>query len=113
MTTLVQEAYHISDIDMEGFINVLVMSNNLAHTYFRFNDILFKSHSGRKRMIKDFIDFTNSIKAVEEKLSVYIAAYNRTNELSTESIAKLLAERKEEWKHKVIDDTYDSSVKYN
>jgi hypothetical protein len=113
MTTLLQEAYHVSDIDMEEFREVLVWRNNLAHRYFRFNDILFKSHNGRKRMIKDFVDFTNSIRSVEEKLSVYIAAYNRTAGLSAESIARLLAERKEEWKDKVIDDTYDSTVKYN
>ncbi|KIO77887.1 hypothetical protein TH53_07115 [Pedobacter lusitanus] len=113
MTALLQEAYHISDVDMEELREVLAWRNNLAHRYFRFNDVLFASHGGRKRMIKDFVDFANSIRAVEEKLSVYIAAYNRGAGLSTESIAKLLAERKEEWKDKVIDDTYDSTVKYN
>lgn len=113
MTTLLQEAYQISDIDMEEFREVLLLRNNLAHRYFRFNDVLFSSHGGRKRMIKDFVDFTNSIKAIEEKLSVYIANYNSAAGLSAERIAELLAERKEEWKDKVIDDTYDSSLKYN
>jgi len=113
MTTLLQEAYHINDIDMEEFREVLAWRNDLAHRYFRYNDILFSSPAGRKRMIKDFVDFTNSVKSVEEKLAVYIAAYNRTAGITTESIAKILEERKQEWKDKVIDDSYDSTVKYN
>lgn len=113
MATLLQEAYHLNEDDIFELKEVLGWRNNLANRYFRFNDVLFASLSGGNRMLKDFVDFANSVKVIEEKLNTYAAIYYVANGVTKDSIDTLINARKEGWKDAVIDDNYDSSIRSN
>ena len=113
MATLLQDAYQINEDDMTELKEVLGWRNNLSQRYFRFNDVLLSSDIGRKRMVKDFVDFANSVSAIDTKLNTYVTHYDTAAGVSAGSIKQLLAERKEKWKDTVIDDTYDSSIHTN
>ena len=97
MTTLLQEAYQISDIDMEELKSLLSVKNDLANRYFRFNDLTFASEEDCNRMIKDFVDFTSRMQLINEKLNIYRAFYNTKTGATEEVIATALAAKKEEW----------------
>jgi hypothetical protein len=113
MATLLQDAYHMNEDDIFELKEVLGWRNNLANRYFRFNDILFSSPGGRQKMVKDFVDFANSVKAISEKLDTYAAIYYVTQSVTKDSIDQMINARKEEWKDAVIDDSYDSSIRSN
>ena len=110
MTTLLQDAYLIDEDTMQELREVLTWRNDLANRYFRFNNILFSTPDGRKRMMKDFTDFAGSITSVHDKLTVYTAKYHNKAGINAERITQLIAERNEGWKDQVIDETYDNSL---
>jgi len=113
MANDLKQAYNISDEDMMEFNTVLYWRNTLTHKYFRFNDVLFLSESGRKRMVSDFAKFTFSAKAVDEKLERYLEKYHKRAGITQESIKAMYDEVKEHWKDAEIDDSYDSTNKNN
>jgi hypothetical protein len=96
MTSLLQQAYDIDEMDMEELKHLLALKNDLANIYFRFNDLTTATEEDADRMIADFVDFSHRVQVINDKLRAYREAYNSQNEVTGESIAAAHAARKSE-----------------
>jgi len=99
MTNLLQQAYDINDVDMEELKNLLSVKNDLANRYFRFNDLTVASEEVCNHMIKDFVDFTQRVQVINEKLDLYRGFYSNKTGFTAENKAIAMAAKKEEWQH--------------
>jgi hypothetical protein len=107
MTNLLQQAYSIQEEDIVLFRNLMSMRNHMANRYFRYNDILFTKDDGPAQMFKDFVDFSRSIKLLDEKLEAYIILYNEKHGLNPNGVSSILDEQREYWKELASDENYD------
>lgn len=109
----IKYVYSLKEVDFVDFKEVVSLRNHLTHNYFRFNDNLFFSEVGQKRMIKDFIDFIEKSLAVDKMLVRYTHKYNQMAGLTEERINELILAAKSKWSNKDIDETYDSGARNN
>jgi hypothetical protein len=107
MTSLLQQAYDIHEEDIVLFRNLMSMRNHMANRYFRYNDILFTKDDGPAQMFKDFVDFSRSIKLLDDKLEAYIITYNQLHGLDPAGVSTILDEQREYWKELASDESYD------
>jgi len=107
----IKQLYQLTDEDEKELRRILKLRNYYAHDYFRFNNELFFSDSGKKRMIKDFVDFKVSVRALDAKLIEYMQQYRDKVGMTEESLDKLVAEMRDEWEKKEIDNNYNTFKK--
>ncbi|WGQ09931.1 hypothetical protein QG516_25800 [Pedobacter gandavensis] len=112
-SNIIAESYNMNQVDIVELKEVIQMRNHYTHSYFRFNDVLFHSESGKLRMVKDFFRFTIKAKSIDVKLESYAAQYNTMNHVTEEKILSMMQSVKDEWSDKVIDESYDSTKKNN
>lgn len=96
MTTLLQQAYEIDEVDMEELKSLLAYKTDLATIYFRVNDLTGASDEDADRMINDFANFNQRVQLINEKLSFYRDAFNTKTGVTEERLAAAHAARKEE-----------------
>lgn len=96
MTSLLQQAYQIDEMDMEELKHLLSLKNDLANIYFRFNDLTGASEEDADRMIAYFVGFSGRVQVMNEKLHLYREAYTTENGISKERILAAHAARKAE-----------------
>lgn len=96
MTSLLQQAYEIDEMDMEELKALLALKEDLANIYFRFNDLTAASDADAERMISDFAGFNQRVQMINEKLSLYREAYNTKTGVTAEQLAAAYSVRKEE-----------------
>ena len=107
----IKQLYKLTDDDQKELKEILRLRNYFAHDYFRFNNELFFSDSGKKRMIKDFVDFKIRIRAIDKKLLEYMRVYREKSGMTEELIDKLAKEMRDEWEKKEIDDNHTTFKK--
>jgi hypothetical protein len=113
MAMEIQKAFAVTD-DVIGEIKEVVNYRNfLTHNYFRFNDVLMHSDSGKSRMIKDFYNFTLRAKKLDRKLETYLAGHNKKLGFSKEKLHTMLDQVKRQWTDKTIDDSFNTFQKNN
>ena len=76
--------------DQKELKSILKLRNYITHDYFRFNTELFYSETGKKRMIKDFVEFRERSKKLDTVLKAYLKIYSDTIGLTDEKIDALL-----------------------
>lgn len=111
---LVNELSHVYSVENEDLIElraVTKLRNYVVHDYFRFNDNLMLSDSGKRRTIKDFIEFCHRVKSIDKKLMEYAKTYNEKNGLSEQKIDLLVEEVKKEWEKKIIPEDHETVIK--
>lgn len=107
----IKQLYNLSKDDSNELGKVLKLRNYIAHDYFRFNAELFYSDSGKKRMIKDFIEFQDRAQLLDRKLIDYTEMYIKQIGLTDEKIFEIFEKSKKEWQEKIITENYDTLVK--
>ena len=107
----IKQLYNISDNDFKELKNVLRFRNYITHDYFRLNIELFYSDLGQKRMIKDFIEFRDRAKSLDDKLLQYLKIYSDKIGMSPERIDEIMKQTIKEWKKKNISDDYKTIIK--
>ncbi|HEY5533902.1 MAG TPA: hypothetical protein VIL99_03020 [Ignavibacteria bacterium] len=103
--------YNLSDEDSIELNNVLKLRNYITHDYFRFNNELFYSDSGQKRMIKDFIEFCERAKVLDEKLTNYTKIYADRLGLTDELIRKTMEQTRREWEKRIVTDEHNTIIR--
>lgn len=103
--------YQLTEQDIVELREVLKLRNYIAHDYFRFNAELFCSDNGKKRMIKDFIEFRDKAKSLDSKLADYTKTYMVKIGLTDEMITKIYNKTREEWQQKLINDDHKTIIK--
>jgi F0F1-type ATP synthase beta subunit len=107
----IKQLYELTEKDKIELKEILRLRNYFAHDYFRFNNELFYSDSGKKRMIRDFIEFKDRVRTLDGKLSQYTLQYTEKVGMTDEAIKKLVHEMTEEWEKKEIDDNHSTFKK--
>ncbi|CAM4047852.1 hypothetical protein SAMN06265348_101569 [Pedobacter westerhofensis] len=102
MTSLLQQAYEIDELDMEELKALLALKTDLANIYFRFNDLTVATGADADRMISDFVGFNQRVQMINEKLSLYREAYNTKTGVTAEQHAAAYAARKEEFQGSTV-----------
>lgn len=109
----IAEIYNMNKDDVRELSEVIQMRNHYTHNYFRFNDVLFHSESGKLRMVKDFFQFTLRAKNIDNRLEAYVSHYNIRHNITEQQLISLMRKVKEKWSDKLIDESYDSTKKNN
>jgi len=107
----IKQLYVLADEDYNELKKMLKLRNYFAHDYFRFNNQLFFSDSGKKRMIKDFVDFKQRFRSLDKKLVAYMKVYNEKAGITEERIDKLALEMRSEWEQKTVDEKHETFKK--
>lgn len=107
----VKQLYNLTEQDILELREVLRLRNYITHDYFRLNSGLSFSESGQKRMIKDFIEFQNRARLLDDKLINYTKVYTDKIGLKEEKIQEIFEKMKIEWQQKLITDEHKTSIK--
>ncbi len=107
----IKQLYQLTDDDQKELKEILKLRNYYAHDYFRFNNELFFSDSGKKRMIKDFVDFKTRVRALDKKLIEYMRHYREKAGMTDEALDNLVKEMRDEWEKKEIDSNHSTFKK--
>jgi hypothetical protein len=107
----IKQLYELTDEDQKELKEVLKQRNYFAHDYFRFNNELFFSDTGKKRMIKDFVEFGKRVRTLDKKLFEYTRHFNEKSGITDEVLNKLVTEMREEWEKKKIDENHNTFKK--
>ncbi|UKT65098.1 hypothetical protein [Pedobacter mucosus] len=109
----IAKSFNLSTEDVMELEAVIKLRNHFTHSYFRFNDVLMHSDSGKIKMIKDFNAFTIRVKSIDAKLVVYSDRYDQMYGLTAEVYQAQMDQVRDNWKDKEIGDDYDSIKKNN
>lgn len=107
----IKQLYKLTDEDKDELKELLRLRNYFAHDYFRFNNELFFSDSGKRRMIKDFVQFKERVRNLDKKLIEYMRVYREKCGMTEGAIDKLVMELRQEWENKEIDDNHSTFKK--
>lgn len=107
----IKQCYSLSDDDYDELKRILKLRNYIAHDYFRFNIELFYSVSGQKRVIRDFIDFKNSVRKLDANLTVYLETYTQKIGLTKDALEEIIEKTKSVWEKKNIDENHITIIK--
>jgi hypothetical protein len=113
VSKMIGEIYNINVEEISELNEVIQLRNHYTHNYFRFNDVLFHSPSGRLRMVKDFFQFTVKAKSIDLRLEAHVSQYNIRHNVTEQKLMSLMQIVKEKWKDQLIDESYDSTKKNN
>jgi hypothetical protein len=80
--------YTFSDELASDLDEVLKLRNYIAHDYFRLNGEILQSDQGRRRMIKDFVEFRIKAKAVDVRLEEILDQINEKLGMTKEKLAE-------------------------
>lgn len=109
----IQKAFSLTDEIISEIKEVVDYRNFLTHNYFRFNDVLMFSESGKIRMIQDFYNFTIRAKKLDVCLESYLESHNQKFGFSQEKLKTMLEKVKKQWQEKTIDNSFDTFKKNN
>lgn len=113
MSLEIQKAFSVTDEIKTEIKEVVDYRNFLTHNYFRFNDVLMFSESGKIKMIKDFYNFTIKAKKLDKVLESYLEDHNKNFGFSQEKLQTMMERVKEQWQEKTIDDSFNTFKKNN
>lgn len=97
MTSLLQDAYHINDADIDELKSLMSVKSDLVNRYFRFNNLNTATDEDCNQIIADFVDFINRVQQMNSNLEIYRQAYNRTNGVTEKQVTLAIASKKENW----------------
>ena len=92
--------------DLTQLESTLKSRNYFVHDYFKFNTELLYSINGKKRIIKDLVDFKNQIEVSEAVIHKYVDMYLQHFGYTRERYNAELKEAERKWEMLEINDNF-------